>query len=238
MINYITPVNLIPDNDEIRLQRLDHFEILGTFPEADFDAIVMLAAKIFETGHACITFVDKDEIFVKASSNGLYPKNIPRENSLSAVSILREGVTVYRDTHQFHELLDSPFLSANKELRFYAAAPIITADGFPIGTIVITDDQPHLQVDQRQLSMLQLLAGMVMERMETRLINRKMSADYDKRLRRLVHDMKNPVTSISLYAQLLSTREISADKVSTMAAKIEKSTKTIENSLNGLLTDN
>lgn len=235
MINYITPVNLIPENEEIRLQKLDQFEILDTPPEPDFDAIVMLATKVFETGHACITFVDKEEIFIKASSKDIRLNNIARENSLTALSILKDEVTLYRDTHQFHELLDTPFLAAHSEIRFYAAAPIITSDGFALGTLVVTDDQPHLEVDHRQLSMLQLLAGMVMERLETRLINRKMAADYDQRLHRLVHDMKNPVTSISLYAQLLSTRELSAEKVSTMAAKIENSTRTIEKNLNGLL---
>ena len=238
MINYNVPLEIIPENDILRLEKLYQFEIVDTAPEPGFDTIAQFAAEIFETEHAYISFVDKETIFNKASISGDGSEKISRADSLCALSILKEQVTVYADTYNFHELLDSPFFSGYEDIRFYAAAPIITAEGFILGTVYVTDHQPHSTVTDRQLKMLQMLAEMVMEKLEKRLAARKVATAYDARMHRLVHDLKNPITSISLYAQLLSNREMSAEKVFSMAAKIEKSTKVIEKNLNSLLTNN
>lgn len=238
MINYNEPLNIIPENDVLRLDKLYQFEILNTAPEPGFDVIAQLAAEIFETEHAYISFVDKETIFTKASISEAAKEKVSRADSLCALSILKDEVTVYDDTYKFHDLLDSPFFSGYEDIRFYAAAPIVTTEGFVLGIIYVTDSQPRAKVTDRQVKMLQMLAGMVMEKLEKRLIINKMTEAYDSRMHRLVHDMKNPITSISLYAQLLGNREMSAEKVFSMAAKIEKSTKVIEKNLDSLLTNN
>ncbi|HEY0176061.1 MAG TPA: histidine kinase dimerization/phospho-acceptor domain-containing protein [Pedobacter sp.] len=238
MTDYNIPAGLIPDDDVARLRRLEQFEILNTAPETDFDKIALLAAEIFETRHGYISFINKEDVFIKAGLDGFGEETRPRMNSLSALSILKQEPTVYHDIFEFPEPAEGQFLSGAENLSFFAAAPIITADGFALGTISVTDDQPHPGVSDRQLKMLQLLAGIVMEKLETRLFNRKLSADCNNRMHRLVHDLKNPVTSISLYAQLLGNRELSPEKVFSMAAKIEGSARVIENKLNGLLEKN
>lgn len=237
MINYKMPLNIIPDDEALRLNKLNHFEILNTPPETDFDAIAILAAEIFDTENAHICFVDKEHVFIKASLCGSAAESTLRESSLCALSILKDKVSVYSDVHQFYELADSPFLADAEDLRFYAAAPIRASDGSALGTVCVTDDKPHLDVTEKQLKLLELLADTVLKKMETRLINRKIIKAYDERLHRMSHDLKNPVTSISLYAQLLGSREMSAEKVFSMAAKIETSAKKIEKSLSTLVTE-
>jgi GAF domain-containing protein len=232
MINYKMPVNIIPEDEPVRIDALNEFEILNTLPETDFDAIALLASEIFDTGFAHICFVDKDQVFIKASFPADYePRAVARAQSLCSLSILKEEVTVYRDTLQHYELMDSPFLSAENDIRFYAGAPIRNKKGSALGAICVTDNQPHLEVTEKQTKLLQLLADIVMEKLEARLSNRKLLKAHEECLRRLSHDLKNPVTSISLYAQLLGSREMSAEKVFSMASKIEISSKKIENLL-------
>lgn len=237
MINYKMPVNLIPDDELVRIDALNRFEILNTLPESDFDAIAVLASEIFDTERAHICFVDKEDVFIKASLPADYePRAVSRTHSLCSLSILKEGVTVYGDTRQHYELTDSPFLSAEDEILFYAAAPIKNKEGSALGTICVTDKKPHLDVTEKQTKLLMLLADIVMEKLETRLANRQLIRAHDECLHRLSHDLKNPVTSISLYAQLLGSREMSAEKVFSMASKIEISSRKIENVLGNALS--
>lgn len=216
-------INTIPENDLIRLKNLYQYEILDTSPEDDFDTIASLAAVLFETDNAHISFVDTSHVFYKANLPGKTENKIPRKNSLCALSILKKEATV---------LYDSPLLSA--EIRFYAAVPIISTDGFALGTIGVTDSKPHKQVTEQQLKMLSMLSELVQEKLETRLSALKTERAYQARLRRLAHDLKNPVASISLYAQLLGSRAMNTEKVFSMASKIEISTKRIEDNLNNL----
>lgn len=237
MINYKMPVNIIPDDETVRIDALNRFEIVNTLPEADFDAIAVLAAEIFDTQKAHICFVDKEEVFIKASLPADYePRAVSRAHSLCSLSILKDGVTVYGDTRQCYELTDSPFLSTEDEILFYAAAPIKNKAGSALGTICVTDNQPHTDITEKQTKLLQLLADIVMEKLETRLTHKQLIRAHEECLHRLSHDLKNPVTSISLYAQLLGSREMSAEKVFSMASKIEISSKKIQNLLGNALS--
>lgn len=223
MINHEIPIDKIPENDLIRLKKLHQYEIMDTSPEEDFDTIALLASSLFETDNAHISFLDESNVFFKANLDQNIGSKISREGSLYELSILEKEAKVFYEAAQ---------LAGNT--RFYAAAPIITSDGYAIGAIGVTDSKPHELVTASQLNMLQMLSKLVMEKLEKRLANIIAIRTYDERLRRLAHDIKNPVTSISLYAQLLGSREMNADKVFSMAAKIEVSTKRIEEKLNNL----
>jgi GAF domain-containing protein len=232
MINYKMPVNIIPDDEPVRIEALNRFEILNTPPETDFDTIALLAAEIFDTERAYICFVDKDQVFIKSSLSADYEQMaVDRAQNLCSLSILKDEVTIYPDIRQNYELMDSPFLSTEDDIRFYAAAPIRNTKGSALGTICVTDDKPHLEVTAKQIRLLELLANVVMEKLEKRLAARQIIKAHEEGLHRLSHDLKNPVTSISLYAQLLGSREMSAEKVFSMASKIEISSKKIENLL-------
>jgi hypothetical protein len=104
MINYKMPVNIIPDDEIARIETLNRFQILNTLPEADFDMIAILASEIFDTERAHICFVDNDNVFIKASLPNNNIKELSRAKNLCALSIVKEGVTVYDDTHKCYEL--------------------------------------------------------------------------------------------------------------------------------------
>lgn len=223
------PVDIIPEDESFRIEELNRFEILNTLPETDFDLLTLLAAEIFDSEKAFICFVDKDEVFIKASFPAEYgPRATKRAENLCSLSILKDEVTVYHDIHQHYELTDSSFLKGDDDLRFYAAAPIKNGSGSALGTICVTDSKAHPDVSEKQIRLLQLLADHIMEKMESRLVNLQLQKTHDEFLRRLSHDLKNPVTSISLYAQLLGSREMSAEKVFSMASKIEISSQKIQ----------
>ena len=236
MVNYEKPSNIIPPDDEARLKRLHDYEIIDTPAEVSFDRLAILAAGIFETGKAFISFVDQDDVFYKANISSMPKGKIHRADSLCALTILEKEVTVFEDTHQITQFTDSSYLygAGPGAIRFYAAAPLMTADGFAIGTIGVTDTVPHPQVLDKQINMLRTLSAVVMEKLETRLDVSERAKANDEILHRLVHDLKSPITSISLYTQLLEAKEMPAEKVFGMAVKIQKSLKSMQAKLNQL----
>lgn len=222
MLNQESPVSTISENDQIRLEKLYQYEILDSAPENDFDTIALLAAQIFDTEHAHISFADEQHLFFKAAPAHLAGTRLTREGSPDTLSKLVKSTTVWYGS-QF-----------SGETLFYAATPILTPDGYVIGTIAISDTKEHPAVTSTQLKIFELLAGLVTGLLERRLSGIKMGRQHDEHLHRLAHDLKNPVTSISLYAQLLGSREMNAEKVFSMAAKIETSVKRVEEKLNNI----
>ncbi|WP_431295304.1 histidine kinase dimerization/phospho-acceptor domain-containing protein [Pedobacter sp. P26] len=121
------------------------------------------------------------------------------------------------------------------ESVFYVSAPFITPDGFDIGQIYAAGDQPKAATE-KQLSMLKLLADMVIEKLESRIAIRKALRAYDDRLHVLVHDLKNPMTTISLQSELLGRIPGIDERASLIAEKINTQSKRMIDNLEGLLS--
>jgi len=118
---------------------------------------------------------------------------------------------------------------------FYVQAPIITPDGFDIGQIYVADDQPR-EATEKQFNMLKLLADMVIEKLESRIAIRKTFRAYDDRLHVLIHDLKNPMTTISLQSELLGRIPGVDERASTIAGKVNAQAKRMIDNLNGILS--
>lgn len=232
---YNIPKTIIPDNDEIRLKKLRHYEILDTPPENAFDTIALLAAQIFDTPSAFVTFVDQDRVFFKANFSALESNVVKRDESFCSLAILDQQVTVFEDTHAFPEFLTNPYVSANGGIRFYAGAPLKTSEGFRLGTVCVIDSVAR-KPTEKQLNMLHMLSVVVMEKLESRIATRKTLRAHDDRLHMLVHDLKNPMTTISLQSELIGRIPEMNDKAVMIAGKINQQSKNIVDSLNNILS--
>ena len=61
----ISETNVL-NKENNRLKKLARYEILDTKPELAFNTIANLAANIFESENAAISFVDEENVFYKA----------------------------------------------------------------------------------------------------------------------------------------------------------------------------
>jgi len=233
MKSFALPVSLIPPDDEERLKRLYQYDILDTPQEYVFDKIAILASQIFDTPSAAVTFVDRNRVFLKSNINALDSNVMLREDSLCAISILQKKTTVCNDTHTFQQFMDNPLLQMEGGVRFYAASPLVTIDGYRIGTINVTDTVER-EVDQRQIQMLEILASIIMDELDNRLRMRKNVRVHADLMNITVHDLKSPLSAIMLYSQLISNKS-TEEPVQKMSQKITHSANNILNSLNDLL---
>ena len=135
--------NIIPNNEQQRLQALFNYDILETPKEGAFDHIAEMAARMFNTPIALVSFVDDDRVWFKAN-HGLHGvTETSRGISLCSLSILKDDVTVFENARQEPCLMANPMVIGEFGLQFYAAAPLITKDGFNIGAVCIVDKEPR-----------------------------------------------------------------------------------------------
>jgi PAS domain S-box-containing protein len=155
-------------NEERRVQALKRYNILNTPPEKSFDNIATLATQFFDLPIAIISFVDTQNVYLKANLGVAEIRNTPRNNSVCSLAITSDEVTVFEDIPSINPaLLTDPLLVGEMGYKFYAGAPLVTQDGFRIGTVcVIGKDKRTFSAKEAQ--MLKSLATIVMDEIELR----------------------------------------------------------------------
>ncbi|HSQ04871.1 MAG TPA: GAF domain-containing protein, partial [Burkholderiales bacterium] len=155
-------------HEKDRLDALRHYDILDTPPEQDFDALALTAARICATPIAWVSFVDADRQWFKAKV-GLVATEISRDVAFCARVILQRDVLVIPDALVDERFASDPLVHAEPHIRFYAGAPLLTADGHALGTLCVIDHVPR-QLTTEQVDALRTLSRQVMAQLELRRI--------------------------------------------------------------------
>ena len=161
-------MNIIPDNDALRVEALKRYKILDTPPENAFDNVARLATQIFNVPISLVSLVDEDQVYFKANIGMGNARSTSRGVSLCSLSVMQSEVTVFENAPQEPCLLSNPNVAGNFGLKFYAGAPLITRDGFLIGTLCIIDKTPRT-FSGAEREILASLARIVMDEIELRL---------------------------------------------------------------------
>ncbi|HEY9510614.1 MAG TPA: GAF domain-containing protein [Verrucomicrobiae bacterium] len=156
----------LPSTEKKRLKVLWQYDVLDTVPEAVFDDLTELAARICEAPIALISLVDEDRQWFK-SKVGISINETSRDLSFCAHAIRQEGLFIVPDATRDARFAKNPLVVSDPKIRFYAGAPLITPDGYALGTLCIIDKVPReLRHDQQQA--LRVLARHVMTQLELR----------------------------------------------------------------------
>ena len=159
-----------PKNEVERLEILRQFSILDSFTERDYDDITHLASIICNTPVALISFVDDDRQWFK-SHKGVDATQTPREQSFCAHAILRPNETlVVEDSREDIRFRDNPLVTGDPNIVFYAGVPLVTEDGFGLGTVCVLDTKPQ-KLTEAQITALKMLSRQVMNLLNIRKSN-------------------------------------------------------------------
>ena len=157
------PQNLIPAQETKRLEAIRQYDVAKSLQEAVFSEFVVLTARIFSLPISLIALVDETQVWYKANVGLPSVKSQPREEALCSTAILEDKVVVYADLATEQSPLITPEAASaahNKELRFYAAAPICMPDKSRIGSLCVIDRQPRSFSPDEQ-SLLNQIASLV-----------------------------------------------------------------------------
>jgi len=165
----VAPVPIPPDDSE-RVAALRRLRLLDTPPEPAFDRIVRATARMLGVPTALVTLVDADRQWFKARL-GLDAEETPRELSFCAHVVARREPMIVLDTHKDPLFADHPVVVANPKVRFYAGAPLITSDGYALGTLCAVDYAPRQEFSDTDRQRLIDLAGAVVDAIEARRVS-------------------------------------------------------------------
>jgi GAF domain-containing protein len=158
----------IPSDEPQRMQALREYRILDTLPEAVYDDIAHVAAGVCDTPIALIALIDGTRNWFKARI-GVEEEltESPRDISFCGHAILGDQIFEVTDAITDDRFADNPLVASQPRIRYYAGAPLITPDGFKLGTICAIDLRPR-RLNEAQRDTLTALSRLVMRQLDRR----------------------------------------------------------------------
>lgn len=153
-----------------RLSAVERYAVFGSHPEPDFDKITRLTANVLKTSICLLSIVGEADIWLK-SRIGLDAASLPRANSFCLAVVETGTPLVVPDAGADARYCDHPMVRESG-MRFYAGAPLTARDGSSIGTLCVLDRALRLRFTGKDLSFLQQVAALAMDKIECRFVNR------------------------------------------------------------------
>jgi PAS domain S-box-containing protein len=156
----------LPENETERLAALRDLGILDTPPEPAYDELSALAAYICQTPIALISLVDEYRQWFK-SRVGWTAGETCLDVAFCAHAILQPDLLVVPDARADERFANNPLVTSPPRIRFYAGAPLVTAEGHALGTLCVLDHKPR-ELSAEQARALQVLSRQVVAQLSLR----------------------------------------------------------------------
>ena len=148
----------IRQDETRRLTALHSLDLLDTPPDERFERIARIAREVAHTPMAVVSLVDVYREWFKTRIGPL-PEELDREVSFGAHAILDTEPMIIEDASVDLRFFDNPIVRFEPKVRFYAACPIHSPGGLPLGTLAVADTEAR-QLDESELAALVDVAGL------------------------------------------------------------------------------
>lgn len=231
----------VPFNDAQRLEVLASYDVLDTPPEEAFDCLTRLACRQFNTPIALVSLVDEARQWFK-SRHGLDAEETERELAFCAHAILHDEPLIILDATEDDRFATNALVCGDLGIRFYAGAPLITRQGFRLGTFCVIDVEARPAFTEEDAAALKDFANAAMQTLELRRQTTQVQpalqesglAD-DARLdlfSMVAQEIKYPLASLFSMAQIVESRvfgPIDDPRYETFSGLISESAEQIMN---------
>ena len=226
----------LPEDELARLQALKDYAVLSPEGQKEFNDIVSLASFICGTPISTITLIDEHRQWFK-SKIGLDTNETSRDVAFCSHALLQDDIMIVKDATLDERFHDNPLVLHKPDIRFYAGMPLVTPEGFKLGTICVIDTVPR-ELTQEQNFALQVLSKQVMKLFELR----RKKAELEKiqgmnhqLLSIIGHDLRGPVNSIDGLVLLAEKYDLSLEEYRELIPRMRKMVDTTNSLLLNLL---
>ncbi|UHD43886.1 EAL domain-containing protein [Aureimonas altamirensis] len=124
-----------------------------TRSQVAYDRIARIAQRLFHTKIVLISFMDGDRQWFK-SHLGTTLAESSLDQTFCSQTILTRQMLVVEDALGDPRFIDNTFVRGEMGVRFYAGQPLVTHDGYVIGTVCLIDSSPRVfsEADKQTLA--------------------------------------------------------------------------------------
>ncbi len=162
----------LPPDELERLEALQRYGAFGLLRAAAFDDISRLAAFICQTPISLISLVDTNRQWF-LSQSGINACETSREASFCAHALIGTEMLVVEDAQIDARFAHNAMVVGEPFIRFYAGAPLLTPDGYALGTLCVVDLIPRTLTSE-QKDALRSLSRLVMTQLEMTRMKREL----------------------------------------------------------------
>jgi K+-sensing histidine kinase KdpD len=209
-----------------RARALATYDVVGGPPRRELEALVDLAAQVADVPFAAINLFST-ELQHQVATSGFEGKDTSRSDSMCRLVVESGHAIMVEDAGTDGRFADSPWTTgAIAEVKYYASHPLRTPGDVVIGTLCVFDTETHPVTPESARGLAQL-ADRVVDVLELELTTRRLSelnarlSTANERLEHFAgqvsHDLKNPLTSVSLSLESLELDVTDADQLDTLA---------------------
>lgn len=154
------------DDEEGRLSALYRYNILDTGNEERFDRITKIAKIALGVPITLVSLIDAKRQWFK-SNQGLAASETARNISFCTHTIQRPKPLIIEDATKDSRFSNNPLVTGEPNIRSYLGVPLLSPDGFNIGTLCAIDTAPR-KFSSDNIELLTNLAELVIHELELR----------------------------------------------------------------------
>jgi len=172
----MTPIlpPVLPADEHKRLEALRRYGAFGLLRAAVFDDISRMAAFICQTPISLISLIDTNRQWF-LSQSGIGACETSREASFCAHALVGTEMLIIEDARTDARFARNAMVTGEPFIRFYTGAPLLTSDGYALGTLCVVDCVPRTLTPE-QKDALQSLSRLVMTQLEMIRLKRDLHA--------------------------------------------------------------
>ena len=195
------------DEELRRLMVLKSYLMLDGERKESFERITGLASRIFSCPMALISLVDIGRQWFMSNRGLGDTRETNRKSAFCAHAIMsKDDFLIVQDATKDFRFKDNPLVTGAPHIRFYAGAPLLTPEGYKLGTLCILDRKPRpngLSFDEKQILM-ELAALAVQSAVDHKRKKLEEHKNPAQMIAYTAHDLLTPLTGVQLSLSLLS----------------------------------
>ena len=214
------------NDGEARDRSIAAYDVLGAAPRRELDSLVQLAAQVAGVPFAAVNLLSSHSQHQVATS-GFEGTDSPIDHSMCRLVVETGTPIMLEDAGDDVRFAENPWTTGEiADVKYYGSHPLTTPSGVTIGTLCVFDERSHVVTPEAAHGLAQL-ADRVVDVLELELASRRLSeanarlSTSNERLAHFAgqvsHDLKNPLTSISLSLETLELDIEDPDLLDTVA---------------------
>ncbi|KAL7579879.1 hypothetical protein ACA910_004889 [Epithemia clementina (nom. ined.)] len=192
-----------------RLQVLKSYMMLDAEREECFDRLTRLGARYFNVPICVIGLIDLGRQWFVANRGLGDARESTRKDAICAHTIMsKKNLLVVPDTTKDFRFKNNPYVAGPPAIRFYAGVPLVSPEGYKLGTFCIDDFTARPDgLSKDELASLRDFADLAVKDMVKRKSNLNMPQNPEQLIAYTAHDLMTPLTGVHLSLSLLKSDE-------------------------------